>query len=313
MPAGWLRFPVMTEPAIAIRPARAEDSRASYDVFLAAIIDLSRRQGTPWEPDPEELWTRVEPMFSMLARHAVEWWVAEDAGGTVVGYARSLERGGLFELSEFFVTPNRQTAGVGTQLLDRAFPLGRGDVRAIIATTDTRALSRYYRAGTVGQFAIPALAGTPGAKAGNGALYPSLEAVPVTPDEVPALCELERATIEFDRGEEFGWLIETRQGFLYRRGGKLVGSAFIGPGGGIGPASAAEPELMPAILDHLERHAAEREIKEITLDVPGPNAAAMRHLLSRGFKMDPFLTVLMASRPFGRFDRYIGFSPPFVL
>jgi hypothetical protein len=70
---------------------------------------------------------------------------------------------------------------------------------------------------------------------------------------------------------------------------------------------------MPGILDHLERFAAEQEIAEMTVDVPGPNEAAMRHLLGRRFKMDPFITLFMSSRPFGHFDRFIGFSPPFVL
>ena len=32
-----------------------------------------------------------------------------------------------------------------------------------------------------------------------------------------------------------------------------------------------------------------------------------------GLRFDPFYTFLMSSRPFGRFDRFIGFSPPFVL
>jgi GNAT superfamily N-acetyltransferase len=303
----------MTEPSFTVRAARPDDSRACYDVFLAAITDLSRRVGAPWDPDADEVWTRVESMYAMLAEHAVEWWMAEDGHGRVIGYARSLERGDLFELSEFFVLPDSQAAGVGTQLLDRAFPLGRGAVRAIIATTDTRALSRYYRAGTVAQFPIPALAGTPGAKSGNGPLDRTVEAVAATPDDLGALRELERSVLDFERGDEFRWLLEKRSGFLYRRGGDVVGSAFIGSGGGIGPAAAVEPGVMPVILDHLERHAAEREIAEVTLDVPGPNVAAMRHLLARGFRMDPFLTVLMASRPFGHFDRFIGFSPPFVL
>jgi hypothetical protein len=43
------------------------------------------------------------------------------------------------------------------------------------------------------------------------------------------------------------------------------------------------------------------------------NEVAVRHLLDRGFKIDPFLTILMSSRPFGRFDRFIGFAPPLVL
>jgi hypothetical protein len=43
------------------------------------------------------------------------------------------------------------------------------------------------------------------------------------------------------------------------------------------------------------------------------NQVAVRHLLDRGFKIDPFLTLLMSSRPFGQFDRFIGFGPPLVL
>jgi hypothetical protein len=43
------------------------------------------------------------------------------------------------------------------------------------------------------------------------------------------------------------------------------------------------------------------------------NEIAMRHLLGRGFQIDTFFTFLMSSRPFGQFDRFIGFAPPFVL
>ena len=43
------------------------------------------------------------------------------------------------------------------------------------------------------------------------------------------------------------------------------------------------------------------------------NEVAMTHLLGRGFRMDTFFTFLLASRPFGRFDRYVCMAPPFVL
>ena len=54
-------------------------------------------------------------------------------------------------------------------------------------------------------------------------------------------------------------------------------------------------------------------VESLSLDVPMPNEVAVRHLLGRGFQFDPFYTYLMASRPFGQFDRYIGFGPPFIL
>ena len=40
---------------------------------------------------------------------------------------------------------------------------------------------------------------------------------------------------------------------------------------------------------------------------------AVRHLLGRGYRIDPWINVLMSDRPFGQFDRFIGFSPPFFL
>jgi GNAT superfamily N-acetyltransferase len=140
----------VTEPELTFRRGTPADGRACFEVFLPAIRDLSARLGAPWDPAPEELWPKLLPMYEHLAAHAAEWWVAEDSRtGTIAGYARSVERGGLFELSELFVHPDRQSAGVGRGLLERAFPLGRGEVRAIIATTDVRALRRYHAAGTL--------------------------------------------------------------------------------------------------------------------------------------------------------------------
>jgi GNAT superfamily N-acetyltransferase len=304
----------MTDPAFRIRPGTIADSRPAFDLFQSAVQDLSARLGAPWEPKPEDIWTRMEPIMAMLADHAAEWWVAEDAvGGEMIGYARSVERGGLFELSEFFVLPSRQAAGLGAELLSRTFPLGRGEVRAIIATTDLRAQARYYRAGTAARFPILSLIGTPGAALGEVAADAPFEAQRATNEDIPALAELERAVLGFDRGDEFGWLLDQREGYLYRRGGRIVGSGFLGARGGIGPIAAAEPSDTPGILDHLERRAAELEIAEMSLDVPGPNVTAIRHLLDRRFRLDPFITFLMSSRPFGQFDRFIGFSPPFVL
>jgi GNAT superfamily N-acetyltransferase len=299
---------------VTIRRGDPADSRAAFDVFLPAVNDLARRLGAPWDPEPEELWGRLEPIFAMLAAEAAEWWVAEEAdSGRLIGHARSIERGGLFELSEFFVLPDRQAAGVGRQLLDRAFPNDRGEVRAIIATTDTRAQARYYRAGTAARFPILSLTGVPGVASGTGPLDGTLEPQPATPDDIGAMNELEQSLLGFARGHEFGWLLEHREGFVYRRAGRLVGYAFIGNRGGIGPVGAAEAADVPGILDHLERTAAERQVAEVSVDVPGPNEIAVRHLIARRFKMDSFFTLFMSSRPFGQFDRYIGFSPPFVL
>jgi GNAT superfamily N-acetyltransferase len=295
-----------------LRRGTPADSRAAFDVFLPAIRDLTARQGVPWDPDPATLWPRLQPMLDHLAAHAAEWWVAEDTRSEkMIGYARSIERGGLFELSEFFVHPERQSAGVGSALLEAAFPTGRGEVRAIIATCDMRAQSRYYRAGTVARFPIVALAGTPDPSAHDGA-DPEVEIVNAKREDVPVLNEIEAAAIEFPRGDEFHWLLEHREGYLYRRGGTPFGFAFVSRDG-MGPMAARTPDDQLPILRHVEARSAALGMKELSLEVPMVNEVAVRHLLARGYRMDSFLTLLMSSRPFGSFDRFIGFQPPFVL
>ncbi len=300
----------MTDPELTIRAATPDDSRACYDVFLPAIRELTARQGSPWEPDAEELWPKLQPMFDHLARHAAEWWVAEGGDGRVAGYARSVERGGLFELSEFFVHPERQSAGVGKRLLDLAFPLGRGEVRAIIATSDVRALRRYHAAGTFARFPICALQGPPSTSVQADE---DMDVVRAGTDEIPALRRIEADVLEFERGpEDFAWLLGDREGWLYRRDGRDVGFAFVGERG-TGPIATLDPVDQVPILSHIEGRAAALGRTEVGFEVPMVNEVAMTHLLDRGFRMDTFFTFLLSSRPFGRFDRFIGFAPPFVL
>lgn len=307
----------MPESEITIRRAIAADTQQCHRIALAALGDLSTRQGVPWEVDPDEAWPRWEWLHTRLEDHSAEWWVAEDgATGQLVGYARSVERGGLFELTELFVSPGSQSAGVGGRLLASAFPVGRGEVRAIIATTDVRALSRYVRADTVARFPILTMEATPlpeprstdGAERRDG-----LTPVSASAADLPILAEIERRVLEFDRGaDETAWLLGDREGWLYLRDGRPVGFGFIGSRG-TGPVASLDPGDQPSILSHLEGRATALGREGVWFQVPSVNEVAVRHLLGRGYKIDSFLTLLLSNRPFGQFDRFVGFSPPFFL
>jgi len=297
------------------RPATAADSEACFRLFWTSITDLAARNGTPWEGTADDRWPGFRALYTLLAEIAAEWWVAEDAAGSqLIGYARSIERGadrGMFELSEFFVRPGHQSAGVGRELLHRAFPVGRGDVRVIIATGDVRAVARYHRADTSIQFPVLGLNGTPA----HGAID-DMHLEPMRIEDSAALevvAELERQLLDRDRGRhELQWLLERREGYLYTAAGRPVASAFIGLDG-CGPVAALDPAHLPEVLRHVESRAAALGRTELAFEVPAPNVTAIRHLLERGFQLDPFVTYFMANRPFGRFDRYLGFTPPFVL
>ena len=127
------------------------------------------------------------------------------------------------------------------------------------------------------------------------------------------LVAIERAVLDFPRGtDELRWLAETRPGYLFQRGGEPIGFAFVAKGA-VGPIAALEPTDLPSILGHVEALAVAAGSDRLELEVPGVNEVAIRHLLGRGFHIDPWINLFMSNRPFGRFDRFIGFSPPIFL
>lgn len=294
-----------------IRRATDDDASACHDVMWASVTDLGARRGTPLAGSAAEWWSSGESLQRFLATQAAEWWVAEE-DSRIVGYARSIERDGLFELTEFFVLPGTQSKGVGRALLERAFPRRQGPIRSIIATTDERALSRYYAAGTAPRFPILTLGGPPRDEHATLGVTPSRLGIDIA-SELSVVREIELETLESARGEaEIRWLLDDREGYLYSRADRPVAFAFIGERG-TGPIAALEPSDLPDILLHVENRAASLGLQRIEFQVPGPNEVAARHLLHRGFRVDPWVNLLMSDRPFGRFDRIMGFGPPVFL
>jgi GNAT superfamily N-acetyltransferase len=298
----------VTESRITIRRGRPEDVRPAFDLSIAAMSDLFTRQGVPWTLDPDDFWSALEPILLHLAKTAAEWWVAiDDADGMIAGYSRSIERGGMIELTELFVRPAHQSAGLGGRLIELAFPAGHGDLRVIVATTDVRALARYYKAGTVVRFPIASVTGVP-----RPTDPIELDASPATPDDLADLAAVETAVIGYPRTDDYPWLIENRDGHVFRRDGRAVGFAFISADGS-GPVAALDPADQVPMLLHAEGRALAIGMDELSFEVPMLNEVAMRHLLARGFKIEPPLTMLMSNVPFGQFDRFLPFGPSVVL
>jgi GNAT superfamily N-acetyltransferase len=296
-----------------VRRAKPADVEACHEVMWASVTDFGARNGTPLHGTASDWWAGGEWLQRYLASHAAEWWVAEDPDTRqIIGYARSVERDGLLELTEFFVIPTNQSRGIGAALIERAFPVGRGDVRSIIATTDVRALRRYYAAGTIARFPILTIGGRPSSTEFVGDLTPRRLA-PEMEAELEAVRKVEAGVLEYARSrDEVRWLLDGREGYLYVRGDQPVGYGFVGRLGS-GPVGATEAVLLPGILLHLEDRAASAGIEQLGFEIPAPNEVATRHLLGRGFRIDPWINLLMSNRPFGAFDRFVGFGPPVFL
>jgi GNAT superfamily N-acetyltransferase len=295
---------------VVFRRGTSDDSRSAFDLGIAAVRDLMARQNHPLTLDTDSFWRALQPYLAHLVIHAAEWWVAEDpSDGSLVGHARSIERDGLFELTELFVRPGAQSAGLGKSLIERAFPVGRGDVRLIIATNDVRALARYYAGDTVARFSMASLAATPKRTSGGTRNF---EIVRATADDTGVVAKIEETVVGFARHDDYPWLFEHREAYLYRRRGKVIGFGFFSKAG-LGPIAALNPDDQDEILLHLEDRAHECGVEEVNFQVPTINAVAMRHLLGRGFRFDAPLNLFMSNQSFGQFDRFIAFGPSIVL
>jgi len=167
--------------------------------------------GTPLAGTAADWQRSSEALNRLLVEEAAEWWVAElPASRQLVGFARSIERDGLFELTEFFVLPDRQSRGIGRALIERSFPL---DV--VTSGRSSRHRTCEPRPATTRPGRSPASLSSPWV-----ALRPSqcqvhdLMADPIEgPQAIRAQREIERSVLGHRRFDtEVNWLLARRQG-----------------------------------------------------------------------------------------------------
>ena len=296
---------------VELRRAEEGDARACFDLFRTSLWDLMRRIGyrPADDPDPDfdMQWTGYETLFNHLGATSAEWWVAEGEDG-LAGYARSIEREGLLELTEFFVRPGNRIGGVGRSLLERAFPVGLGTHRSIIATLDAPAVALYLRFGVAHQTTGIGLGGPPRPVD----LPDGYSTAPGDPEEI---LEIERAVLGHGRPPDIGFMAEDRPAVMLRRGTKTAGYAFLpNERGFAGPVATLEPEDLPAALAAVENAAHEAGHEQLELLVPMAARAGVDWLLGeRGMRVDPFYCFLLADGPWAQLDRYVPFNPCLLL
>lgn len=296
---------------ITYRQGRLADSPAVFRVFVDAFVDLNRRLNLETAFTQQSFvdwfWQRQSPLFDYLATDSR--FVVAEAEGRVIGYARSIDRDGTRQLTEFFVDPASQSAGLGRELLARVFPdddIGR---KFIVATLDSRAQVRYLKCGVYPRFPIQYFYRKPESFSFLNTL--DFEPAEDTPEVRAALNEIDRAVLGFARPEEHAFLLADRIGYLVRRGGALTGYAYLGKE--TGPIALLNPADFPNVLAYAENAAAERGDSNMGMEVPLINQSAVDYLLQRGFRIDPFMALWMSNEPFGHFDRYINTGPPLFI
>lgn len=299
------------------RPGTLDDCRAAYDVFRFTTADAERLAGNPENADfwtnpvtAEEFWQRRRPLFEHLTREADQFWVAEHEG-QIIGFARSSLHDGLREVHDYFVLPDDQAKGVGRELLTRSFPAGGARRRAVIGSTEIRAVARYLKAGVYPRFPLYQIKRKPEPVTIESDLR--FESVTATPGTIAAIRAVDQAILGFARDADREFLLNEadRQAYLVYRGDHIVGYGFFGKG--TGPIALLDASDFPAVLARGETEAAARDDEEFGVTLPLINRSAVDYLLGRGFELDPYTILFFSDEPFGRFENYIISSPDFFL
>jgi GNAT superfamily N-acetyltransferase len=300
--------------SVTIRQATLDDARTTFEIFRQSIVDLGNRMGVQTitgadDPDVlEKLWERRRPLFEHLSRTAEHNWLAESEG-RAVGYARSIMRDGVRQLTEFFVIPTAQSSGVGKSLLEYAFPSDDARRRVIIATTDSRAVARYLKTGVYPRFPIYYFSTDAQKRKVKTDL--AFEQASASINTLDAIRAIDKVVIGYSRDLDHLWKLEQSPVYLYRRDNAVVGYGYTG--WNPGPFALLDADDFPAVLAHAESLSVEHteHNARFGVEVPLVNRAASDYLLAQGFKMDTFFANFMSDEPFGQYENYILSSPPF--
>ena len=310
---------------IGYRQAEERDLPRAFAVFRAALNAYLVPAGQEAMPDDEDQQT---PVYRHLLRHdGARFWVAEafvedltggvpdtlgDQGHQIVAWGCGLVRGGWWFLSNLFVLPEAQGLGVGAMLFDLA---GAGAPPGAVRATVTDSLqpisnNLYARRGLLPREALIGFEGPSPARP----LAPRLGTLavePLTPESIPELVEVDAAVGGVDRAVDHEFYVTEggRQGFLFRRHGRPAGYVMLRPDGWIGPAAAVRKRDMEAVAAYgiaaLSRLGG---VEKLRAGVIARSEGAQRAFWGAGLRFSGTPGLLLASRPWGRLDRYIPAS-----
>ena len=304
----------LTRDGVHFRRGTKKDSYNAFALFEETWAGVVRRRGqgenTSFANPAElsEMWATRRHLYEYLTNIADQFGLAEHHGRPI-GFARAIVRGSIRILTEFFVLPGQQANGIGRALLARALPKDSVPNQAILATVEPAAQSLYLRLGVSPRFPVYYF----GRASRPVSLDTDLNILPLqlTPDLLSQLAVLDKEILGWRRDQDHRWMATHQTGFVCYRGEQLVAYGYTGSVNG--PFLALNPTDFPAILGHAENVAFRQGQTHFGLEIPTVNRDALTYLIDQKFQMDPIVTVMMNSYPFGDFSRYIIISPPFLM
>lgn len=297
------------------RPGTPQDAYPAYRVFRLAIqvVYYQHRIIETLEPFDEATirsdWENWRSLYEHLERSAERFCVVEQ-DGQMAGYARTILRDGVRELTELFLHPDLHAGGVGRELLRRVFPAEGASHRTIIATLDPRAVALYMQNGMAAWHPLYTFYRRPERVAWRSDL--EFAPLPPGPDWLVQLAAIDRQVLGHTRDVDHAWLLSDREGVACLRDGRLVGYAYLGRVYN-GPFALLDGADFPAVLAYAETRAAELGLDDFAVDAPLINGHAVRWLLERKYRMGQFVAYHMSDSRLGGFENYLYTAPDFFL
>ncbi|MBB4259771.1 MULTISPECIES: GNAT family N-acetyltransferase [unclassified Bradyrhizobium] len=298
--------------AVVCRPACSDDLARADELVVASINELTERRGFGKMASSRPQHFQA---FS-LADDPEGLWVAED-DGDIVGFAWSWVCGELWFLAQLFVAPDRQSDGIGNQLLGKSFAhaVTRGaSVKALITFAfNNVSQGLYIRHGLFPRCLIY-MVSVPRERLASRLAEPPLRLEPLAAATArfEDLVPIDVSALGVSRAKHHRYLLgdSTTNGFTIHAGRESIGYVYISDGH-IGPLAVRRPDLVgPAFAAALSL-AARSDVATISAFLPGSSEPALKVATDYGMHLT-FPMLLMSNRQFGDWVSYLPRNPGFM-
>jgi len=297
---------------VVCRPARLDDLKRADEIVVGSINDLTERRGFGKMASPRP------PNFQAfsLADDPAGLWVAEE-DGEIVGFAWSWVCAELWFLAQLFVSPDRQSDGIGNQLISKAFAHAQmrgASIRALITFAfNNVSQGLYIRHGLFPRCPVYMVSVSRDRLASQLA-EPKLHLDSLS-DNTAAFEDLmliDRYALGVSREKHHRYLLDDRatSGFTIRDANECVGYVYISDGH-IGPLAVSRPAVMGAAFATALSFAAQSKFPNISAFLPGASEPALKTAMDHGMRIS-FPMLLMSTREFGDWASYLPRNPGFM-
>lgn len=297
---------------VVYRSARMDDLQRADDLVVASINELTTRRGfgTMASSHPPNF-----QAFS-LKDDADGLWIAED-DGEIVGFAWSWVCGELWFLAQLFVSPDRQSDGIGNQLICKTFAHAQmrgASIKALVTFAfNTVSQGLYIRHGLFPRFPIY-MVSIPSDHLASRLAKPALHLEPLTAKTAAfdQLARMDAKVLTVSREKHHRYLMEdsATDGFTIHDGNECVGYVYIS-NGHIGPLAVVRPDLVGAAFAAALSVAARGNAPNISAFLPGASEPALKVATDHGMRIT-FPMLLMTTREFGDWVSYLPRNPGFL-